>query len=434
VRTRTFAWLLAAALGITGVLPFALRGDGTAIGHMRMVITYPATVFFAVLALGTLWLAAGLVSVELANRQLQSVAVKPVRAFHIWFGKWLGLLAVNACLVAVATLGLMLSVNTIARGYTDDPDSRAALRDQVLVGRRAVVAMSPPGLLDEAEQQRMALIAEGRIPESVPVDRFLQERKATRSIVSPGATGSWDIQLSRHHRERRSGQPLSLRYHFRCNPTERTPISGVWSLTAQGCNPVHIPINGVVDGIHHLVIPDKFRPSGETVTVSFSREATTDGPYLLFDTDAPVALLVHESGFTMNLIRSMLAVFCFIAAVAATGLMMGTLFSFPVALFSGGAVLFAIMLAASFSAEPVGHHHGEAPTPGLITRTAEPALLAIKHATADVISNIPLGALGNGMLFSWQQTGMCILLLLLAVPLILGSVSSLLLSQKELAA
>jgi len=264
------------------------------------------------------------------------------------------------------------------------------------------------------------------------MDRALHELKARRAIAGPGATVSWTLQLPSHCQRSRDRQ--SLRYHFRCDPTERVPISGAWTLTAEGCAPVQLAVADVLDGIHHLAIPDSFRPGNSAITAAFTHETEDEAPYLFFDADMPVALMVHESGFAMNLMRSMLAMIGFLAAVAAVGLSAGTVFSFPVALFTGGALIFALTLAAGFSEEPVEHCHGEETAPGVITRIAEPALLAIKHATANVIDNIPVASLGDGMLFSWRQTAECILLLLILLPAVLGALSAVLLSQKELAA
>jgi len=397
-----------------------------------MVIIYPTAILFAVLLLGTLWLSAGLVSLEVSNRQLQSVAVKPVSAFHIWFGKWLGTVAIGGSLVAVATLGLLLSVNIIAQNYAESAEDHVILQEEILVGRRAIAPELPADLAERVEHLRVALVAEGRTPEPVQMDRVLQELKARHAIVGPGATASWTFQLPPH--SQRSQDRLSLRYHFRCDPTERVPISGTWTLTAEGCAPVQLAVADVLDGVHHLSLPDSFRPGSSAITVSFNHETEDEAPYLFFDADMPVALMVHESGFSMNLVRGMLAMVGFLAAVAAVGLSAGTVFSFPVALFTGGALIFALTLAAGFSEEPVGHSHGPERTAGVITRIAEPVLLAIKHATANVVDNIPVASLGDGILFSWRQTGECIMLLLFLLPAVLGALSAVLLSQKELAA
>ena len=434
VRSRTFAWLLAATLGITLGLPLLLRGDGTAAGHMRMVIIYPTAMLFAVLVIGTLWLSAGLVSLEISNRQLQSVAVKPVRAFDIWLGKWLGVVAMSGCLVAAATLGLLLSINRTTQRYAGSPEDVAVLQEEILVGRRMITPELPVELAESAERLRLTLVAEGRTPEPAHMNRVLQEMKARRAIVAPGTTISWTLKLPANSLRRESREKRSLRYQFRCDPGERVPISGSWTLSAEGCAPVEFTVTDVLDGTHHLAIPDSFQPDSDTVTATFARETGADAPYLFFDAHTPVVLLVHESGFAMNLARGMLAIIGFLAAVAAIGLSVGTVFSFPVALFTGGALLFALTLAAGFSEGPPEHSHGPESTPGLITRTAEPVLLAIKHATANLVDNIPVAALGDGMLFSWRQTGECIVLLLLLLPAILGALSALLLSQKELAA
>ena len=432
VRSRACAWLSAATVGLTLGLPFALRGDGSAVGQMRMVITYPLASLFAVLLLGTLWISAGLVSLEITDRRLQSVAVKPVRPFEIWAGKWLGLLGINAALICVATIGMLLSVSATARRYTQEPLEYAALQDQMLTGRRAISPKQPETLRRDAEALMWTRKSEGAAGETESLDRFIQEVKARSAMIAPGGSQSWNLTLP-PPRDRHPKQ--SLQFQFRCLPTERMPISGTWTLRSAGCDPVEIAVTNILDGIHHLAVPDAFSPTARALSITFAHEKRVDTtPHLFFDADAPVTLLLHESNFAMNLVRSMLAMLCFLAAVSAIGLTMGTLFSFPVAVFAGTAIIFVLSLAAGFSENAMGHGHEVAASANAVTSVAEPALLALKHATTGIIGNIPIAALSNGMLFSWRQVADCMVLLLLLLPAILGTVSALLLSQKELAA
>ena len=51
--------------------------------------------------LSTLWLACGTLARDIEECQMQMVAVKPIARWQIWLGKWLGLLSLNAALLAI---------------------------------------------------------------------------------------------------------------------------------------------------------------------------------------------------------------------------------------------------------------------------------------------------------------------------------------------
>jgi len=432
VRNGSCAGLLVSLIGITVGVPMLLQGDGTLLGQMRLVLSYPTAIAFAVLLIGTVWMSAGLIALDISGKQLQAVAVKPVRAFDILFGKWLGLMALDTGLAVVTALGLLLTVALTTRHIS--PTQLTELRQRVLVGRRTVLPTPVAGLRREAERLRQDLIARGRIEAATPLSRIYQDLKTQRAMVRPGKSLSWTLALPPALRETRHHQPLSLQFQFRCNALERTPISGVWTVTSEGGEPLRLTVRDCLDGTHHLMLPASFQPAGERLSVAFSLDATDEAPSVFFDPDTPVALLIHESSFTMNLVRTMLAILSVLAVVAALGLTMSTLFSLPVAVFATGAILYAVALANGFTEEPVEDDHGMAQSPGWITKAAEPLLIAIKHATRNIVESIPIAGLADGILFSWPQAVACLLVFLLLIPLALLALSALMLSQKELAA
>jgi ABC-type transport system involved in multi-copper enzyme maturation permease subunit len=433
VRNRACLWMTAGIATVTVGLPFLLHGDGTAIGHMRVAVAYPLTIAFTFLVLGTLWLSAGLVSLEISGRQLQSVAVKPPRTIEIVLGKWLGILAINACLVLVTILGMLLSTAVLEHRYRRAPAERAAVRRQVLTARRILAPDASLELSREAEQLHARLSALGQIPQETKIEHVYRDLKARNAMVSPGDSLTWLFRMPEDVTGRAEA-PLSLRYRFRCNALERTPVSGSWTLDAKDGAPVIIPMEGVLDGEHHQMLPHGLPPGADTIAVTFSHRGGPDAPILFFDPDMPVSLLTHESSFAANLFRADLAIFCFLATIAAVGLLMSTLFSFPVATFTAAAILFTLVLASSFSAGPTPHHHDHAEEAGAITKMAEPMLLAANRATAGITGNIPIHDVADGALYSWKQVRECILLLLVVIPALSGALASLVLARKELAA
>ena len=90
--------LLAAVVG----LPLLIKDDGTARGFTQILLTYTLSAITALLGLSTLWLACGTLARDIEECQMQMVAVKPIARWQIWLGKWLGIVSLNAALLALS--------------------------------------------------------------------------------------------------------------------------------------------------------------------------------------------------------------------------------------------------------------------------------------------------------------------------------------------
>src|SRR3990172_5902564 len=101
-RFRLFIVVAVLLLGSVVALPLLIKDDGTARGFTQILLTYTLSVITALLGLCTLWLACGTLARDIEECQMQLVAVKPVARWQIWLGKWLGLLTLNAALLAIS--------------------------------------------------------------------------------------------------------------------------------------------------------------------------------------------------------------------------------------------------------------------------------------------------------------------------------------------
>src|SRR5512134_2286025 len=101
-RYRLF-WVLSGLLLVCVVgLPLMLEDDGTARGFTQIIITYTLTSISALLGLSTLWISCGTLARDIEECQMQVVAVKPIARWQIWLGKWLGIVSLNALLLALS--------------------------------------------------------------------------------------------------------------------------------------------------------------------------------------------------------------------------------------------------------------------------------------------------------------------------------------------
>src|SRR5678815_2663608 len=101
-RYRLF-WVLSVLLLATVVgLPILIKDDGSARGFTQILLTYTLSTISALLGLSTLWISCGTLARDIEECQMQMVAVKPIARWQIWIGKWLGLMSINAVLLAMA--------------------------------------------------------------------------------------------------------------------------------------------------------------------------------------------------------------------------------------------------------------------------------------------------------------------------------------------
>src|SRR5512137_2028955 len=133
LRFRLFLVLAVLLLASVVALPLLLKDDGTARGFTQILITYTLSTISALLGLSTLWLACGTLARDIEECQMQVVATKPIARWQIWLGKWLGIMSLNAVLLAL-TGGCVFGVLQWRAGKLPAAEQKI-LREQVLVAR-----------------------------------------------------------------------------------------------------------------------------------------------------------------------------------------------------------------------------------------------------------------------------------------------------------
>src|SRR5262252_730289 len=101
-RFRLFLVLAVLLLGAVVGLPLLFKDDGTARGFTQILLTYTLTAITALLGFSTLWLSCGTLARDIEECQIQMLAVKPIPRWQIWLGKWLGIMSLNAALLAIS--------------------------------------------------------------------------------------------------------------------------------------------------------------------------------------------------------------------------------------------------------------------------------------------------------------------------------------------
>src|ERR1017187_7459611 len=188
-RLLAIAWLTWKAalrfrlfLGIAGLLiasviglPILIKDDGTARGFTQILLTYTLSTITALLGLSTLWLSCGTLARDIEECQMQMVAVKPIARWQIWLGKWIGILSLNAVLLALSGASVYGLLQW--RATRLPPAEQIFLRSEVLVARGSAKEKSVDSEVDAQTDQ---LLQERLKQTQVPAADVPEVRKQIR--------------------------------------------------------------------------------------------------------------------------------------------------------------------------------------------------------------------------------------------------------------
>jgi ABC-type transport system involved in multi-copper enzyme maturation permease subunit len=396
-------------LAVVG-LPLVIKDDGTAQGFTQIILTYTLSAITALLGISTLWLSCGTLARDIEECQIQIVATKPIARWQIWLGKWLGIVSLNAVLLAIAggcVFGLLQW-----RAAKLPPEVQKTLHEEILVARGSAREASSEAEI-EAEADR---ILENRLKTSqvekvdVPeVRKQIREMvKADFQIVPPSYQRTWKINLGAV-KNSLAGKPLQLRVKF--NSAQKSP-SGTFGAMWQVGEPQKTkfwrsePMSLAPDTFHEFEIPpDLFDESG-VLTVTFMNP---NNIVLLFPLDEGMEVLYPEGGFALNFARGLGIIFCWMALMAAVGLMAASFLSFPVASFFALAMMILVFssgtLASAIESGSIAAGDEESGQAGHSTLDAVliPAFKGLLAVITLVKNYSPIEDLSSGRSITWGQ-------------------------------
>jgi len=339
--------LLAAVVG----LPLLIKDDGTARGFTQILLTYTLSTITALLGLSTLWLSCGTLARDIEECQMQMVVVKPIARWQIWLGKWLGIMSLNAALLAISGAGVFFLLQMRATKLPQQ--EQEILRNEVLVARAGA---KPPTFEKEIEKAtndelKKALERAPVTPAEVPVLRqqIKEGLKSDLQNVPSGYEQSWKIDLGFAKNFIRK-QPLFLRVKF--NTAVKSPSGtfdvywrvGVPKETQYWQTPV--PMSLAPETFHEFEIPPDLFDEKGILTVSVMNPNNVS---LLFTTEEGIEVLYREGGFGLNFARGLGIIFCWMALLSTVGLAAASFLSFPVAAFASVAALMVVFASGTLS-------------------------------------------------------------------------------------
>jgi hypothetical protein len=430
-------------LAVVG-LPLVIEDDGTAQGFTQIILTYTLSAITALLGLSTLWLSCGTLARDIEECQIQVVATKPIARWQIWLGKWLGIVSLNAVLLALSggcVYGLLQWRATklpaaeqtilrqqilVARGSARPPDNTAEIEaetDRILQGR---LKQNPEmaGLTDAERKEVRKMIREGV--------------KADSQLVPPNYQRTWQIDLG-FAKNYLHGKPLQLRVKF--NSAQKNAAGtfvALWEIGDPNSPDARrlAPMSLAPDTFHEFEIPPDLFDANGLLTITFVNPNDTA---LLFPLDDGMEVLYPEGGFALNFARGLAIIFCWMALLAALGLAAASLLSFPVAAFFALAMMLVVFssgtLAESVDSGTVAGGNAETGVAGhsMADVVLIPAFKGVLAVVSLAKNFSPIDALSSGRSIPWSELGLAFTQIVLLLGGFFAAAGIIFFSRRELA-
>lgn len=441
-RFRLFLVVTVLLLGAVVGLPWMLHDPHfTAQEFTQVQLTYTLSAVTMLLGLATLWLACGTLARDIEECQIQVVATKPIARWQIWIGKWLGLLSLNAALLAIA--GTCIYGQLLLQSRKLDFKQQEVLRNEVLVARGVAREKSIQSEIDAAAkrilQERLAKNPVSKADVNEVMKQIREGLKAEVQSVPPGYQRGWKIDLgvARHWLK---GQPLFLRVKF--NAADKSP-TGTFATMWQVGEPektriwqTEAPLRLAPDTFHEIQIPpDLFNADGTLTILMVNPNPTT----LIFPLEDGMEVLYREGGFGLNFVRGLGIIFCWMALFATLGLAAASFLSFPVAAFvSLSALAMTLSTGTLASVVEQGTVMGASEETGqvgssIIDGVAVPLFKGMLNLINLAKDFSPIDALSTGRSIPWPMLGQAFAQIVLLLGGVLAVFGIWTFSRRELA-
>lgn len=439
--------LLASVVG----LPLLLKDDGTARGFTQILLTYTLSTVAALLGLSTLWLSCGTLARDIEEQQMQMLVVKPVPRWQIWLGKWLGIITLDAALLAIS--GICICGLLEWRATRLPPEEQAVLRSQILVARGSLKEKDWNADIDKvtekvlAEREKQAQTASQTTlndADRAEARKMIREQvKAQYEGIPGGNVRVWEINLGLR-RLFLHDRPLQVRFKF--NSAVKSPTGtfiGLWQVGVPQKTDAwrSDPMSLSPDSFHEFEIPANLFDDKGLLTIAFFNPP--ENPTLLFPIEDGFEVLYPEGGFALNFARGLGIILCWMALLSAVGLACASFLSFPVAAFCSLAVLTVALSSGTLSnVVSEGSVLGTNSDSSQAAKTAETALDTVvlpafrgALAVIDLAEKFsPIDSLSTGRSITWGTLGLAFAQIVLLLGGIAAGFGMIVFTRRELAA
>ena len=345
-RGRTLWILLAAVVAAHIFLPGLARSDGTSAGRLEMHVRVVCGAVAALAYVSALALACGSFAREREDDLLPLSLVRPVSAFSIAAGRWIALVLLLTCILAV---NAVLTNVVLSRSPYPPGDCRIHHAPALPPAEVTAASMMETFLKSDKTPEAVK-----KAPRAAVLALLTAKENERYEVIRPGQTVAWPFAVPV------GTGPLVVRTRFSTLYNIKADLNGVFNYGA---------LEGVVSNSTQAILETPLRagkgtdpaamwkdlaglrpdmgtgpaiPLGTDPAVSFTNTGKTD---VMLRPRRDVELLAPGDSFLANSVRATGEMLAMAGLLAAFGLFLSAALSRPVALFTAAVLLAAALMA-----------------------------------------------------------------------------------------
>jgi ABC-type transport system involved in multi-copper enzyme maturation permease subunit len=355
IRMRAALVLLIVLVLSLPILPLLLDSGEQLEYRVQFLLTWALGTTTLLLGLLNVFLGCGSLCGDIDSSRIHMTLTKPLGRPEYLLGKWVGLAAVNALLVAVAGIGIYSFTQLLALSPASSQGDRLAVDEQVLAARQSVRPIHPSGDAYAKEVEKVIDELEKDLP-----DAFKKDRQGTRQRIREQYVRRWHTVFPDKVSEYRftglgQAKKVAPAVHLRIRPygegtgLDRADVRfAMWvngrpfpyrdgehipfTLAGQTTHTIEIPTEAIDDkGVLQLTISNK------NLIQAGAAEPTTIG----LVPGKGLELLQPVGSFGQNYLKCLFVVWLKLAMIAAVAVASSTFLGFPMA------VLLSLMIFLS---------------------------------------------------------------------------------------
>ena len=410
-RFKIVALLAVFLVLAVSALPLLLKDDGTARGFVQILLTYSLGLTVTTLALSTLWLSCSLLARDIEDCRIQMLVVKPVSRWKIWLGKWLGVMTINALLLAIAG-GVILGLLQY-RSVRLNEKQKHVLQNEIFVARGSAKE-APVDLTEDVEkifQQKMTEgTTQGEVDKAQLKKQIREMLKYQYQLVPEGHMRVWNIPLGLAA-NRLKDKPLYLKTKFIAmshtstfEDTRSFPM--MWEVGPMNSPQAWRTVIMMTPNVsQEIEVPPNLIDEKGFVQVRFINDQNDT---FFFDMNDGLEILYRQGGFFINYVKGLSILFCWLGLLAAVGLSASSFLSFPVAAFFSAFVLILGLSTGTMTqvieeggVTGVDHETGKIEKQTTLDHVSVFIFKGLKNVTDIVRGFSPVELLSSGRTVTW---------------------------------
>lgn len=342
VRVKVAAVFIVLLLILLPVMGFTATGDGTLKGRLQTFVSYGLSLTGLLLSLLTIIIAIYTISSDIDQRQIYTVATKPIRRFQIILGKILGVIVLDVALLTLFA-GIIYGITLyMPRFFQASAVELEQVRNEFFTARTSLV---PPeidvsetvGQIYEQKKDQLRQVYSNMTRQEILKELTTLERMK-KQAATVGQRLVWEFENVKPRDPNRS---LFIRFKYDVSATPPDEqVYGDWFIGdlrgMQYGSDTTTPIyrasrRDPVRQFREIAVPAAAVADDGYLAVGFINPPLNE-TVVLFPLEDGLEVLYKADTFTGNFVRAALLILCRLVFLACLGALAGTFLSFPVAI------------------------------------------------------------------------------------------------------